>query len=890
MHKRFPILLIAVLFFFSAHSQNWQSLGANDFNETTFDPTVSTSMAFDAAGQLYMAYQEGYTGLGQVRKFNGTAWEPVGNLGATLGSTSADLNILMDAANIPTVVYSNGSNSRKAAIKKFIGGTWVNYGSGVISQGPASYLVAATDASGKLYCAYTDISVSNTLILSAGSDVYPFSPISNISPGAAAAVSMVIDGYVFTNEGSGWAYFAYADGTNGGTLSVSKFNNASLQYVGSPVLSIGSVNYTSIALDPDGNPYVAYTEGADGNKVFVKKFDGTNWITVGGTSLSVGAGRFVKLKVNASGNVYVTYSDGGIGNKTAVKTFDGSNWVDAGADVSTTTTNGINNYQSLAFDAAGTPYVSYTDARYNGKAIVKKLNGSYWTTVGTTGATSGAVRSFKMAVSGLGVPYAVYADWFNNYNATVIKYDGSNWVPVSTNGLSGNPAGNTSIAIGPNEVPYIFYAGVGGIIVKKLDGNTWVDVGTPGFVSVSMDYSSIVVDANGTPYVAYKNMLTSKINVQKFDGTSWVYVGPADFSAGAANYISIALDASGTPYVTYSDAANGSVAMVKKLDAGNWVDVGTPAISTGASYYNTIAIAGNGTLYTAYYDTQVKVKQFDGINWIDVGAIASGASTRLALAVDGNNDPCVAFVYNSGMGIEVIKFDGSNWVGQGMPAMAGRPGNPLVLAIGVGNNPIISYWNGGAYVKSLSPLVILPLQLTAFNGRIDNANARLSWKTESEENTRSFIIERSIDGRYYTSAGAVQAANVTGIHQYTFTDKGVDQLGVSTIYYRLKQVDADGKNTYSRILTLPVEVSASRVVCYPNPVTSETNITITLQKAEKVQARIINNMGQVVQTQQWLLSAGSTSLPVNTGRLPKGLYFLDISSQSVKKQIGLVKQ
>jgi hypothetical protein len=204
--------------------------------------------------------------------------------------------------------------------------------------------------------------------------------------------------------------------------------------------------------------------------------------------------------------------------------------------------------------------------------------------------------------------------------------------------------------------------------------------------------------------------------------------------------------------------------------------------------------------------------------------------------------------------------------------------------------PIISYMYGGAYVKSLGPIVILPLQLTEFNGHIVKTDARLTWKTESEENTRSFIIERSIDGRYYTTAGTVQAENVAGVHQYAFTDKSVNQLGVSTIYYRLKQVDMDGKSTNSRVLILQVEQSGSRVVCYPNPVTSEANIIITLQKAEKVQARIINNVGQVVQTQQWNLLQGSTSLPVNMGQLAKGLYFLDIKSPSINKQIGLVKQ
>jgi hypothetical protein len=137
------------------------------------------------------------------------------------------------------------------------------------------------------------------------------------------------------------------------------------------------------------------------------------------------------------------------------------------------------------------------------------------------------------------------------------------------------------------------------------------------------------------------------------------------------------------------------------------------------------------------------------------------------------------------------------------------------------------------YVKSFGPLAVLPLRLTAFNGRIENANSLLNWQTDNEINTRTFIIERSIDGRQYLLAGTV--------------NKHVDQLGVSVIYYRLKQVDIDGRSTYSRVLMMPVEQSANRVLYYPNPVTSETNLSITLDKAGPVHARLIDNMGNVMQ-------------------------------------------
>jgi len=74
-----------------------------------------------------------------------------------------------------------------------------------------------------------------------------------------------------------------------------------------------------------------------------------------------------------------------------------------------------------------------------------------------------------------------------------------------------------------------------------------------------------------------------------------------------------------------------------------------------------------------------------------------------------------------------------------------------------------------------------------------------------------------------------------------------------------------------------------------NPVTSEANLTLTLDKVEPVQARIIDNMGNVVQVQHWNLGAGVTSISMDMSQLVKGMYYLEISSKSIKKQISLIK-
>lgn len=178
----------------------------------------------------------------------------------------------------------------------------------------------------------------------------------------------------------------------------------------------------------------------------------------------------------------------------------------------------------------------------------------------------------------------------------------------------------------------------------------------------------------------------------------------------------------------------------------------------------------------------------------------------------------------------------------------------------------------------------LPLNLLEFKGRLENNNGLLNWKTDNEENTSHFEIERSIDGRSYNAIGELTSANTAGIHHYSFTDPNIISLSAPVIYYRLKQIDIDGRYTYSRIVALSVGKNNNMVMFYPNPVINEANLTITVAKPEQMQGRIIDNAGRVVKQQQWNLSAGSTSLSVDVKGLAKGLYYMELKGETINER------
>jgi hypothetical protein len=80
------------------------------------------------------------------------------------------------------------------------------------------------------------------------------------------------------------------------------------------------------------------------------------------------------------------------------------------------------------------------------------------------------------------------------------------------------------------------------------------------------------------------------------------------------------------------------------------------------------------------------------------------------------------------------------------------------------------------------------------SNELKNSNAWLQWQTAAEENGNRFNIQRSKDGINFYDIGEVKAAgNIAAIQTYNYTDPAVVKLGAPKLFYRLEEVDNDGK-------------------------------------------------------------------------------------------------
>ncbi len=136
--------------------------------------------------------------------------------------------------------------------------------------------------------------------------------------------------------------------------------------------------------------------------------------------------------------------------------------------------------------------------------------------------------------------------------------------------------------------------------------------------------------------------------------------------------------------------------------------------------------------------------------------------------------------------------------------------------IAVGFNPttfvILRYIGGDA---------ILPITYNKFTATQTKEYITLNWQTTTELNNKYFAVERSSNTVNYTSVAQVSsAATGAAIHDYAYTDK----LPITgTNYYRLKQVDKDGKYSYSKTVSINY-IKPGSVQLYPNPAKDKLTI------------------------------------------------------------------
>jgi choice-of-anchor B domain-containing protein len=200
-------------------------------------------------------------------------------------------------------------------------------------------------------------------------------------------------------------------------------------------------------------------------------------------------------------------------------------------------------------------------------------------------------------------------------------------------------------------------------------------------------------------------------------------------------------------------------------------------------------------------------------------------------------------------------------------------------------NTIVSDINTGLYVLRFNGNI--PVELTSFSAFVDNNNVTLNWSTSTEKNNLGFEIQRKNASDFYTIGFVEGNGTTTEIKNYSFTDRNL-QMG--NYNYRLKQVDFDGKTSFSEEVNVEVTSPASFSLSqnYPNPFNPSTNIKFSIPTSGYVNLSVYNVVGEKVgEIVNEILPEGEYSTTFDAKNLPSGIYIAKLSAANINHSIKM---
>ena len=205
---------------------------------------------------------------------------------------------------------------------------------------------------------------------------------------------------------------------------------------------------------------------------------------------------------------------------------------------------------------------------------------------------------------------------------------------------------------------------------------------------------------------------------------------------------------------------------------------------------------------------------------------------------------------------------------------------------------VISYISDSAMSFHFDDLLInrvppLPVDMISFNAEKSGNNINLLWTTATETNNQEFDVLRSIDGKSFVKIGTIAGnGNSNSLINYTYTDKTL--LSAKVIYYRLKQLDYNGKFAYTDIIKVRnTEEISTEMKVYPNPYTDQFNWEFATIAGKKYTLKMYDMTGKLVYREDIVNSNMGTCRP--NIELPHGIYMLILNDEtSIVQSIKLM--
>ncbi len=830
----------------------------------------------------------------------------------TLGGTATSKTVTVEgSATILGTLAFPASGSRAL----YIGSNQLTFGTaGAITNASSTRYIKTNGISSDLGVTKTWPTGTNTFVFQVGSSSY-YTPVSfslNVTTSGTLTVIPVNGAHPTYNQASGQEILNYYwTVKRGSTLAATASGTHTYSY-SSSLLTCTTCTGSPVAayLDGNSNPLGWTTSGHGGTATTTQM----TFATTPTTNIPT-AGNFYDYSVGTSQTlpnpILPLYSRKGlaatVGNTSVGGTWStASNWTtDSDGDLD------LNNPSSI--DPRGVPIVILSGSRINTVANGKKayrstidglLNNDLTTghnlgVISGTGTFRSATNTFPAGdytafVSSAGGTIEYVAPMTMNSRATynnLSVYSGSSGTVTMTNTdltLNGSltiPASATIDNANNRDITILrnwnnsgtFNPGTGDVIFNGTLAQTIT--GTNTFYGLTINNSANVtlsgaasnavsgplILTNGKIISSSTNLLNLGASATATGGSSSSYVsGPMTKVMNAGTTFQ-------APIGKISATRYRPVIVGSTSGTDTWTFEYFPANPTSASMPNT-------TMNTANILT---VSEFE--YWTVNRPGATSASLTLTYDVGSYVPPSVGTLTD----LRVARWD------SGVPWWDLPPGGGTHSASGTTVAGSVTVTTASSFGSvTLAAIVAgspLPVELLSFDGKIVSNGVQLRWSTASEINNDYFEVQKMVaNGEKFAPITTVKGSGTSGeIHHYDYLDTKV-ATGIN--YYRLKQVDYNGRETLSNVVSVNFDGNYTFSI-YPNPATgTELNVQVLgIKDTDMVGISLFDELGRKVLSFRAPVDeqSGSVEGRMPIDKLSDGIYYVRVDGSTIYAKVVL---
>jgi hypothetical protein len=196
------------------------------------------------------------------------------------------------------------------------------------------------------------------------------------------------------------------------------------------------------------------------------------------------------------------------------------------------------------------------------------------------------------------------------------------------------------------------------------------------------------------------------------------------------------------------------------------------------------------------------------------------------------------------------------------------------------------YYYSGGCTPAQSPL---PVKLVSFQGNMNNDKVSLQWAVADNEINDHFEVEKSFDGKTFTTKGIVVATTKSGAETYSYGET----VSSEKVYYRLKMYDKNQVITYSKILAFQTKIAgiSNGIKIVTNPITDKLTLSYSSALKQSVEIKVYDLSGRLQLNQRMNVYEGSNLISLTIGSSIKtGMYVVELNNGSERQTAKFVKQ